>query len=307
MATAAAVAWYLFSYIKTVGFGTIPEVMGALYVLVILEGFVAGLALFLLFRGLEIAARLKGRGAPPSTERTKTQAELEQLARVGEHTFYYTFRYLLRAAALGVPLAGVLLSLAGSQGTRILGGALLLLGAALHTPGLFGERPGSIALRLRGLLRSLGMWWVEPARIRPGRSRYRILSIVGSLMLFGFNAASTFEAELTSDAAVYAISDGNPVILRYNQGGLRGHRDSETEWSISSDPEAAITFHRLAVNEHIAVIPISELEEGVHHVSANMRVVESYGDGGRLTAQAGGNRSWEMRGAGAEVRFLIVP
>jgi len=306
MATAAAVAWYTYDYVRTIGFATIADLLGSLYVLTLLEGFVAGLALFLVYRGVELAVRLKGRGAaqglPPATE-----SSLQDLNQVGSAVFYYTFRYLLRALLFGIFILAAVVSTNENTGASIPAALLVGLGLLLHYPGLYTDRVTPLVARIRAMSRWLGIWWVEPPRVGKSRTRYRIVALVGSLSLLTMTLQSVLDATLTADRDVYVRSAGDYVTLHYYQGGLRGHGDSEITWAVDSDLEVPITFERMAINHHVAYIPSTELSPGMHYVKAGMNVRERLSDVGSSDPASDSNAHWELRSDATEVWFLVVP
>ena len=304
LATGAGVAFFLFDHIRGVGFGTVRQVMGALYALTILEGFVAGMLLFLLYRGLAMATRLRARQAVgqlagPDQLSRGFRRELAALDHAGGSVFHFSFRYLLRGGMLGLVLVGLGMQSSGRHAIALTGLAIFCAGVLLHLPGLFSESARRPILALRQLIRGAGLWWVEPPRsaLPAGRWRYRLIAAAGSVALFALNVGGTLAPSLETPRATWSRAGDPYVELHFRQGGFRGHLDATATWTLDADFEPLPVFERLALNHYVALVPTADLTPGVHRVSAALQVQET----------DGGGAAWTIAAAPAEARFLVVP
>jgi len=319
LATSATVAWFLYQHTRTIGYATIPELMGALYIQTALQGFVLGLALFLLYRGIEMAARLKSEAPRSEQGRGVLDTEIDQLHRVGSHTFYYSFRWLLRTTLIGTFILGTIMVTSDSRfTTQLIGAIALITGGLLHIPGLFRDtgrwsnsRWNQLLNPLRKLIRWGGVWWVEPPEDIGSeinlRNKYRVFSLFLFLGLFGLNAQASLNPTLTAGEVVYSLSESPLVTIHYRQGARRGRHDSEVSWGINTNLPEPPGFQRLELNHFVAIVPTVGLEPGQYYLQANLRINQSFSNGTNVDPAQETNSDFDVQADAATAHFILVP
>jgi len=312
-ASAGAVAWSLYEFCQQTGVGEVSHLLYAIVLVTIAQVFALALALHLVYRGVWIAARLHGRSQEERWQAAACRApvarfrrSLEELDRVCGAVFFHAFRYLYRGALVALVLGALLLAggergMLRALGSLFVGGALFYVLALLAALALGARRVGPRVVGwVEAAMRALGLWWVATPIPQPAWERWRSRALLVGLSvgLFFSNLMGVSAPRFESSAAVYSRARDRVAELRFGQGGLRGHSQGELNWDVRASFEPAPRFVRLGLSHYVAVVPLAELEPGVHWVEARLEVVQHSRD-------EGAHESMALRTEPARVRFLV--
>lgn len=289
-ASAAAVAWFLYGYCRETGFPTIGQLLVCVTFFSVIEVFAALLSLYLLYRGVWMAARLLARNAPErwaedDEEGARFREDLVRLDRHCRRLFHFSFE-IFTGALLGVlSQAAFYLYLADfGPWSQTLGtvtvAALVLAVMSWGLVSLVGAH--RIRARLahfgRAAGRKLGYWWVGLPPGSAARSRGPGTMVVFFLAFFALvfhNLNVVTTPDFRADRSIYSRARDQLVELHFRQGGIHGDQDSETRWFVDTAIRPKPAFSRLDLNHFVASVPVADLESGLHEIRASVRILQA--------------------------------
>jgi hypothetical protein len=297
LAGAAALSYFFYDYGRTVGFDGQGELFFGTLLTTVIEVFCLGLVLYLIQRGVWLAARVYCRNDPArwgdgDADVVEFRRSIRGLESQCQATLHATYQYLSHGI-VGLVAFGAMCTIMDAEtsfwrafGLVIL--ALFALHALMWLPGTVPILDASrrwarwYSRHVQRIFRAFGVWWIRlpEGRLPAMTLRYRVVTTITTIALFCTNQAFTLEPHVLLEKPVYSKARDTHAVLEIRHGGIRGPAGGNCHAFLLVDGKLRVPVEQVSFNHYVAAIPLANLKAGVHEIAVRP-VIQRHTESGR--------------------------